>query len=157
MVLNCRNQNLNPMKKLFFILLIMSFLCGCSQKINKEEIKKEIQTAEKAFEKLCAEKGIEEGFYFYAESEAVIKRQNDTLIKGKENIKKYYQTPYFKSASVTWNPDFIEVSEAGDMAYTYGKYIWKSPNAEGKIIEARGVFHTVWRRQKDGSWRYVWD
>ena len=30
-------------------------------------------------------------------------------------------------------------------------------DSTGKTNENRGAFHTVWKKQKDGSWRYVWD
>jgi ketosteroid isomerase-like protein len=88
---------------------------------------------------------------------AVIKRENDTLIKGKENIRAYYETRELKNATVKWTPDFIEVSESGDLGYTYGQYLWTIISAEGDTSEFKGVFHTVWKRQDDGSWKYVWD
>jgi ketosteroid isomerase-like protein len=43
------------------------------------------------------------------------------------------------------------------MAYTYGKYIWKIKETDSTFVEYKGVFHTVWKRQKDNSWKYVWD
>jgi ketosteroid isomerase-like protein len=58
---------------------------------------------------------------------------------------------------VKWSPDFIDVSKEGDMAYTYGKYVWQSPDSTGKMNVSNGIFHTVWKRQVDGSWKYVWD
>jgi len=51
----------------------------------------------------------------------------------------------------------VDASETGDMGYTYGKYTWQSKDSSGKVDEAKGVFHTVWKKQKDGSWKYVWD
>ncbi len=27
----------------------------------------------------------------------------------------------------------------------------------GNDIDNKGVFHTVWKRQADGEWRFVWD
>ena len=24
-------------------------------------------------------------------------------------------------------------------------------------VEYKGIFHTVWKRQSDNSWKYVWD
>jgi ketosteroid isomerase-like protein len=113
--------------------------------------------AEKDFEKMAAEKGIAEAFYFFADSNAIIKRQHDTLIKGRENIRNYYSADYYKTASVSWSPDFIEVAENGDLGYTFGKYLWQSKDSTGKTNDFRGVFHTVWKRQGDGSWKYVWD
>ena len=148
---------LKTMKLISFIVLFAFISCTESKTINSDSVKKEIADAEKAFETMVKEKGIAEAFKFYADSNAVIKRRNDSLIKGKAGIKNFYGDKFYESASVTWSPDFIDVSENGDMAYTYGKYLWQSKDSLGKISESRGVFHTVWKKQKDGSWRYVWD
>ena len=120
-------------------------------------IKQEIQEAEKDFETMAAEKGIAEAFWFYADSNAVIKRNNDSLIHTTEGMKNLYAAYFYKSASVKWSPDFIDVSPDVNMAYTYGKYLWQSNDSTGKPIEFSGIFHTVWKRQTDGSWKYVWD
>jgi ketosteroid isomerase-like protein len=113
--------------------------------------------AENDFKNLALTKGISEAFYTFADDNADIKRENDTLIRGKENIKKYYSNPKFKKASVTWKPDFVEVSKDGEMAFTYGKYIWTVKDSIGNKKDFKGVFHTVWKKQKDASWKYVWD
>lgn len=149
------------MKKLYFTFIVSVIIVGCSCNKNTvaltEKYKGEIRKAEKDFEKLVADKGIAEGFYQYADAKATIKRERDTLITGSDNIRKYYSKPNYKNVSVKWTPDFIEVSKAGDLAYTYGKYEWRSTDASGKEHVSKGVFHTVWKRQQDGSWKYVWD
>ena len=124
---------------------------------DPEKIKSEIAGAEKDFENMAAEKSIMEAFWFYADSNAVIKRENDSLIMGKDNIRNYYSADFYKTATVKWSPDFISVSENGDMAWTYGKYVWESKDSTGKPVTHKGVFHTVWQRQPDGKWKYVWD
>ncbi|WP_276502734.1 YybH family protein [Terrimonas pollutisoli] len=133
--------------------------CGQQTPVVKETeaVKQEIQKAEKDFETMAAEKGIAEAFWFYADSNAVIKRNNDSLIHTKEGIKNFYAADFYKTASVKWSPDFIDVSPDGNMAYTYGKYLWQSKDSTGKPLEFSGIFHTVWKRQPDGSWKYVWD
>ena len=145
------------MKAAVFLIPIVFLLIQCNCSINKEEVKSEILKTEKAFEKMTLERGIPEAFYFFADESAVIKRENDALIVGKENIKIYYGERDLKNATVTWTPDFINVSASGDMAYTYGKYVWRIKNSEGNITEYKGVFHTVWKRQKNNEWKYVWD
>ncbi len=117
----------------------------------------DIFEAERQFQEMTEQKGIAEAFHFFADENAVIKRENDTLIVGKENIKSYYQKKDLKNVKVKWKPDFIDISQSGDMAYTYGKYVWEFTNTEGNVKKVEGVFHTVWRKQKDGSWKYVWD
>ncbi len=122
-----------------------------------ENAKTEIAEAEKNFAAMAMEKGIAEAFWYYADSNATIRRQQDTLIHGKEAIKNYYSADYYKTATVTWSPDFISVAKSGDMGYTYGPYTWQSKDSAGKVNEVKGVFHTVWKKQQDGSWKYVWD
>jgi ketosteroid isomerase-like protein len=79
------------------------------------------------------------------------------LIKGNENIRKYYQTINLKDVVLSWSPDYVDVSEDGTLGYTYGKYLRKNKEADGKTVESQGVFHTVWKKQSNGSWKYVWD
>lgn len=145
------------MKKFFLFGVVLVLIFSCNTSVEKESLIKEIFNSEKAFEKMCAEKGIAEAFYFFADDSAVIKRENDTLIIGKEQIKEYYDKEFYKTAKVNWAPEFIDVSEDGRLAYTYGKYLWVSKDEKGNDVEYRGVFHTVWKRQIDNTWKYVWD
>ena len=147
--------------KITATLFIFITLAACSTneatKSNVELAKQEIGRTEKEFEKMAAEKGIAEAFWFFADSSAVIKRGNDSLVMGKAAIRHFYDRPYFKTASVTWSPDFISASGSADMGYTYGKYTWQAKDTAGNVSESKGVFHTVWKKQADGTWRYVWD
>jgi ketosteroid isomerase-like protein len=137
-----------------------SIFCSCNSAHDdslREKAKTDIAQAEKDFEKMAKEKGIADAFWYYADSNATIKRQNDTLIHGKNNIRNYYSGDFYKTASVSWSPDFIDASSDGNMGYTYGKYSWRSGDSTGKVNEFKGVFHTVWKKQSDGSWKYTWD
>jgi len=152
------------MKKGSIIFLTLSILLSCSSpkssnesKPDNENAKQEIEKAEKDFAQMAADKGIAEAFYFFADSNATIKRQNDTLIHGKEAIKIFYSAPFYQKATVKWSPDFVGASIDGDIGYTYGKYVWSSTDLAGKPITFNGVLHTVWKKQPDGSWKYVWD
>lgn len=147
------------MKKIIYLTLLFSIF-SCSKKaevVNSDIVKAEIFKAEDDFKNLSQSKGIAEAFYAFADENAVIKRENDTLIQGKENIKTYYSNPKFKNATVTWKPDFVDVSVDGTQAYTYGNYVWTVQDSVGNKKDFKGVFHTVWKKQKDGSWKYVWD
>lgn len=139
--------------------LALLFLSACNPATlpEKEIARKQIAAAEKEFEQLAGTKGIAEAFAFFADSMAVIKRGNDSLVKGKEGIRKFYSAGYFQQASVKWSPDFIDASEDGKMGYTYGRYQWTSTDSKGVAVSSTGVFHTVWKKQADGSWKYVWD
>ena len=42
------------------------------------------------------------------------------------------------------------------MGYTYGEYDFEGVRA-GKTITDHGTFRTIWKKQKDGSWKFVVD
>ncbi|MCX6240170.1 MAG: hypothetical protein NTY07_21955, partial [Bacteroidia bacterium] len=79
-----------------------------------------------------------------------------TAHKGKEAIRKQYAS-FPRKAKLDWAPDFADVSASGDLGYTYGKYTLTSTDSIGNITQSGGIFHTVWKRQPDGQWRFVWD
>ncbi len=136
-------------------LLPLIFLIACSSP-DKSDTIKEIEMAELLFQKMVADSGMAKAFVHFADENAVLNR-NDSLIIGKESIKKYFAKQSLLSSTLLWTPDFIEVSESGDLAYTYGTYRYRYFDRTGEIQRASGVFHTVWKRQADGSWKYVWD
>ena len=105
---------------------------------------------------MASEKGLSEAFYFFADENAVIKRGNDSLILGKENIRHYYDKNANPNAKLSWTPDFVDVSDCGTIGYTYGKYVYSVQDTSGNSIEHTGIFHTVWKKQNN-DWRYVWD
>lgn len=139
------------------IICLIFIACSNNNTGLREKSKTEIAAAEKEFAKMAEEKGIAEAFAFFADSSAVIKRQHDTLIHGKENIRNFYSAAFYKSATVKWVPDFVDAAESGDIGYTYGKYTWQAKDSTGKTDEIHGVFHTVWKKQRDGDWKFVWD
>lgn len=150
------------MRKNILVLLPCLIFIGCNNKTSSENNSREtaieeIRKAETDFEAMVKSKGIAEGFSFFADSNAVIKRQNDSLIHGKQGIQNYYNGSVFNNATVTWKADFIDASGKGDMGYTYGNYTWVATDSTGKTSTFKGVFHTVWKKQADGSWKYVWD
>jgi ketosteroid isomerase-like protein len=151
------------MRSLIFIVVVITLLLRCADTETKALINtrqkaiQEIVMAEKDLEKMVAEKGFVEAFGFYADSNAVIKRENDTLVYGREAIRNYYSAPSFAQASVTWSPDFTDATEQGNFGYTYGKFNWRSKDGAGKTTGFTGIFHTVWKKQTDGSWKFVWD
>jgi hypothetical protein len=144
------------MNKTSFLMICILALISCKNSTNTDSARNEILQTEKAFEKMLSEKGAAEAFYYFADQNAVIRRGNDSLITGKENIKLYYDKNFNPNARLSWTPDFIGVSDCGSLGYTYGKYIYAVRDSTGKNIENKGIFHTVWKKQKDG-WRYVWD
>jgi ketosteroid isomerase-like protein len=121
-----------------------------------ERFKKEILDTEKAFAQLVKEEGLKAGFLAYAADEAVLSRGGQ-LIKGKKAIEAYFDRQTLKDVRLEWAPDFVSVSASGDLGYTYGRFTLQAMDQAGQEIKSEGIFHTVWKREPNGEWRYVWD
>ena len=144
-----------------FAILTCFMLNACNTTTDVESMsawKEEIVNTEKAFANMAAEEGVPEAFLAYAANDAVLMR-NNKLIIGMDSLKKHLNAGNSNSSTVslTWKPDFVDVSKSGDLGYTYGKYNYMAIDSLGKKTTANGVFHTVWKRQEDGKWKFVWD
>ena len=138
---------------LFFLLEA----CGPSYKNRLlDEAREEIIQTEKAFSAMSKEKGIKEAFLHFAAAEAVLNRA-DKIIRGKKAFAEYFDHSDLLEVKLTWTPDFVDVSTSADMGYTYGQYQLTAKDKEGNSIDSKGIFHTVWKKQPEGQWKFVYD
>lgn len=157
-----KHLTIKKMQKFYVIILAIFLLSNsCTMKKDTESIEKwknEILETEQSFAKMAEEEGIQKAFLHYAAEDAVLMRNNNLVI-GKKAIADYFENQPTENtkASLTWKPDFVEVAASGDLGYTYGKYTYSLVDIDGNIIENNGVFHTVWKKQSNGIWKFVWD
>jgi len=142
------------MKSTFYLFLGLFLLNNCQN--PQEDLRGQIRQTEKAFNDMAQEKGVKAAFLHFAADSAVIVRGKN-VIKGKAAIGAFFDAQPFVENKLSWSPDFVEVSSSGDMAYTYGKYEFYAVDTSGKTFQSDGIFHTVWKRQADGEWRFVYD
>lgn len=56
-------------------------------------------------------------------------------------------------AKLMWRPVFAEISSSGDLGYTTGPWTYMKA---GKAL-AHGTYFTIWRREADGTWKFILD
>ena len=147
------------MKGSLLMIVLVILFTSCSSDNNNEiaKWKKEIVDAEHAFAELAKTDGIPKAFITFAAEDVAVLR-NGNLIRGKGELKKSYEKIIPSgNETLTWSPDFVDVSSSGDLGYTYGKYTYSYTDSLGNVQSSEGVFHTVWKRQPDGTWKFVWD
>ena len=67
------------------------------------------------------------------------------------------QPAWPEGTSLSWTPVRGDMAASGDLGYTYGNYVFKSKNKDGKIVSSYGKYMSVWKKQKDGSWKVAVD
>jgi ketosteroid isomerase-like protein len=58
---------------------------------------------------------------------------------------------------LTWEPAGGDVAASGDLGYTYGTFEFRSKDKDGKPVVDHGKYTSIWKKQKDGSWKVVLD
>lgn len=136
-------------------LLILSIVTLSCYQESKRNYKQEILEAERAFAKSAKENGVQAAFLEFAADSAALKRGGKVIVGHQAIMNEYADFP--STTTLTWEPDFIDVSSSGDLAYTYGKFQFTDIDSTGATVQRNGYFHTVWKRQADGTWKYVYD
>jgi ketosteroid isomerase-like protein len=110
---------------------------------------------EAEFMKATAEKGSAGYISYYAE-DAVELPNGESILEGKETIRK---TLGFldQGMTLTWTPVKADMAASSDLGYTYGNYEFRGKDKDGKAIIEHGKYMTVWKKQKDGSWKVALD
>ena len=138
------------MKNLIF-LLFLSVACTCCRE-SPDQQKKQLMQADLDFCKMAADKGIRDAFVYYSADEVVMMRDGALPLFGKPALLKNFEKNTRKGVLLTWFPVKAEVS--GDLGYTFGNWTMKIP---GKDTTYYGNYVTIWKKQPDGSWKYVLD
>lgn len=141
--------------RLILPLITLIILISCSTSTKIEQWKNDIVATEKAFNDMAKEKGLKAAFLYFAADDAVLSRGGKILQRSE--FEAYFDESQFVQTQLQWKPDFVDVSASGDLGYTYGSFTFQGIRETGDTLKTDGIFHTVWRRQYDGSWRYVWD
>ena len=78
------------------------------------------------------------------------------LVTGPEEVREVYARATSNS-SLVWRPVHSGVASSGDLGFTVGEYVATGSNASGAVSQRFGKYLTVWRKQRDGAWRFVVD
>ncbi len=102
--------------------------------------------AERAFAADAARRGWAAAFRSYAAADAI------TLSPDPVNAHvQLAQIPGDGETTLDWRPAYAGVSRGGDFGFTTGPFLLRG--REGIV----GHYFTVWRRQQDGSWKWIFD
>lgn len=118
---------------------------------------KNMMDADRAFSKMSEEKGISEAFVYYADENLILTGENRPPIIGIEELKSRFNRPKDPNVTLTWEPLKGEVAESGELGYTFGRWQINSKTGSGADTITNGVYISVWKKQSDGSWKYVLD
>lgn len=145
------------MQKLVIILFVFLFACGGDKNEEKKKYMEEIMNVDRQFSEMSVKKGYPEAFIAYAADDVVIMNQNAYPIMGKEAVIEHYSKRKGTKTVLTWEPTKADIAESNDIGYTFGTWKMTAKDSTGKELIFEGNYSTIWKKQGDGSWKYVLD
>ena len=127
-------------------------LASASEKATADTLRQ----LEGEFMKAAGERG-SAGYMSYYADDAVEVPNGGPIIQGKVNIAKGMGFLDQKDNHLTWTPVGADISASGDLGYTYGTYEFRSKDKDGKPVVDHGKYTSIWKKQKDGSWKVALD
>lgn len=106
--------------------------------------------SEQAFARSAGEKGTRDAFLAYIAEEGVLFRPQP--VAGKKYLLDRPAAP----GKLSWRPVFADVSASVDLGYTTGPYEFRKV-ATDAVPSSYGNYFTIWKKQPDGTWRFVLD
>ena len=140
------------MKFIFFLMIIALFAACNTEKTDlSKETAEQIYAADTAMSNLATRDGFYKALIAYAEDSVIIPRPDKAPMIGRGEVSKSWaEKPAIRE--LTWKPIRAEASQSGDMGYTFGYAIYR-----GADTTTYTNYCTIWKKQKDGSWKFVYD
>ncbi len=105
---------------------------------------------EHAFAKAAATKGTRDAFIEFLANDGII------FQPGPVNGKKFWTDRQRRPGLLSWEPEYADVSRAGDLGWTTGPWEFRANGPQDKPV-AFGEYFTIWKKQSDGSWKALLD
>lgn len=130
-------------------MMALAALAAGTRSETGAPLQEQVRLAEAGFARSMAERDFA-AFQSYLAEDAVFFGKN-AVTRGKAEVAASWK-PLFDGprAPFSWTPAQVEVLPSGGLAHSSGPVL----DASGKQF---GTFNSVWRREKDGSWKVVLD
>jgi uncharacterized protein (TIGR02246 family) len=145
------------MKKIIAVGFAFTMI-GCNpQKPDLKAEGEKIMELSREWSRAASSGNVEKTVSYWAE-DAMLMSAGQPQLKGKKAIRQMveesYKIPGFR---ISWQPQSVEVSENGDMAYLIEDAQISFTDSTGKTITQNNKAVSIWRKQTDGSWKNVVD
>lgn len=136
--------------KIWILATVLLLSCTAHAQTPVQEM---VQT-EHAFARMAAEKNTRDAFMAYIADDGLLFRPG--AVNGKRWMLDHPLPPSDKRPLLAWQPILAMMARAGDLGFTTGPWQAKEDIKDEKA-SAYGHFVTVWKKQADGSWKFVVD
>lgn len=152
---------MKPILALCVLAVSAPFACAS----DGEALRSQLADTERSFCALVAKVGISDAFLAYMADECFLpdnlslsRAEYETAVRAaRAKAGAAYKPGPNPNVQLVWAPSKVDVSADGTLGYTWGRYDYTSKDKDGKAQTSTGIYLTLWKRQADGTWKFVYD
>jgi uncharacterized protein (TIGR02246 family) len=151
---------MNYFRILLWCVVLLFSICGCAKRGipgDRSEDERKVQELEIAASKALAARDLG-GLVSLYDDDAALYDDRDPSIRGKHAIREAWRAAFAKSGvNLSTEPQSVEISKDGDLAWAHGKFLMETNNAAGKPVFNHWEYALVYTKQADGKWKIMAD
>jgi len=145
------------MKKFATVLIVLATVSCNQTKVDKKAEGEKLMQLSNEWSQSIATKDVDKMVSYWAD-DAFVMQEGQPPLKGKQAIRQMVEESFkMPGFNISWQPESVEVSDNGDMAYMIENAQVSFTDSAGKAITIKNKAVTIWRKQPDGSWKNVVD
>lgn len=126
---------------------------GCVRRVDPDAERRALMAADRAFAEETARRGVA-GWTSYFAPNGLMLPVGGPLVEGHAAIRDHMRRSLgYPGFRLEWEPLRAELSEAGDLGYTIGRFEASTLRNGERVVLQRGKYLSVWRKQADGTWK----
>jgi ketosteroid isomerase-like protein len=139
-----------PKMRRTFLFVTCLLACASLRAETPAEAARAMVEAEKKFYETGQEKGTRAAFLEFLAEDGIVFQPGP--VNGKDVWGKRTET----GLDLVWRPSFAVMAQSADFGYDTGPAKWRANKKEEKFT-GYGQFISIWKKQKDGSWKVALD
>jgi ketosteroid isomerase-like protein len=145
------------MRTIACLFPVLLFLACNNQPVDTAQEKLKLMATDSAFSRASKDLGMRQAFLLFSDSAVIELNEGSFPTQGIQEMERRQKAIDDSKFQLTWEPLRCEVAKSGDLGYTFGNWEIITKNTAGTDSSTYGNYISVWKKQRDNSWKIVLD
>jgi ketosteroid isomerase-like protein len=142
------------MRSILCSVVLCAFALTAFAQSDPAAVKQALLKADRDFNTATQQHHLD-GWMQYMDDDGIV--QHAKPMVGKDAVRAAMKDLDSPDYHLTWEPDEAYPMPGGKMGYTRGHWTLNTKDEKGSPLKITGQYLTIWRLNKQGDWKIIWD